>query len=55
MRALFITSPGLSHILPTVPLAQALRALGHEVRYATGATSAPSRRPGCAPWTCRPA
>nr|AAF01811.1 putative glycosyl transferase [Streptomyces nogalater]WBU77272.1 SnogD [Cosmid vector pSnogaori_NGS] len=36
MRALFITSPGLSHILPTVPLAQALRALGHEVRYATG-------------------
>lgn len=36
MRALFITSPGLSHMFPTVPLAHALRAAGHEVRYATG-------------------
>jgi UDP:flavonoid glycosyltransferase YjiC (YdhE family) len=36
MRALFITSPGLSHILPTVPLAQALTAAGHQVRFATG-------------------
>ena len=36
MRALFVTSPGLSHILPTVPLAHALRAAGHQVLYATG-------------------
>lgn len=36
MRVLFITSPGLSHILPTIPLAHALRAAGHQVRFATG-------------------
>lgn len=36
MRALFITSPGLSHMFPTIPLAHALRAAGHDVRYATG-------------------
>ncbi|RAY12695.1 hypothetical protein DPM19_24195 [Actinomadura craniellae] len=39
MRALFVTSPGLGHLFPTVPLAQALRAAGHEVRYATGGLS----------------
>lgn len=36
MRALFVTSPVLSHIFPTVPLAHALRAAGHDVRYAVG-------------------
>ncbi|MFI1169764.1 nucleotide disphospho-sugar-binding domain-containing protein [Streptomyces sp. NPDC020801] len=36
MRALFVPSPGLSHHFPTVPLAHALLAAGHEVRYATG-------------------
>ncbi|MFG2760510.1 nucleotide disphospho-sugar-binding domain-containing protein [Streptomyces wuyuanensis] len=36
MRALFVTSPVLSHIFPTVPVAHALRAAGHEVRYAAG-------------------
>ncbi|MEU1238185.1 nucleotide disphospho-sugar-binding domain-containing protein [Micromonospora aurantiaca] len=36
MRVLFIPSPGLSHILPTVPLAHALQAAGHHVRYAGG-------------------
>lgn len=39
MRALFVTSPGLGHVFPTVPLAHALRAAGHEVRYATGGVS----------------
>lgn len=36
MRALFVTSPVLSHAFPTVPLAHALRAAGHDVRYAIG-------------------
>ncbi|WP_461073014.1 nucleotide disphospho-sugar-binding domain-containing protein, partial [Streptomyces pseudoechinosporeus] len=36
MRALFVTSPVLSHIFPTIPVAHALRAAGHEVRYAAG-------------------
>ncbi|WUH98261.1 DUF1205 domain-containing protein [Spirillospora sp. NBC_00431] len=36
MRVMFVTSPVLSHIFPTVPLAHALLAAGHEVRYAVG-------------------
>ncbi|KQX56344.1 MULTISPECIES: nucleotide disphospho-sugar-binding domain-containing protein [unclassified Streptomyces] len=39
MRVLFVTSPGLGHLFPTVPLAQAFRAAGHRVRYATGGLS----------------
>ncbi|MFF0074204.1 nucleotide disphospho-sugar-binding domain-containing protein [Streptomyces sp. NPDC005494] len=39
MRVLFMTSPGLGHLFPTVPLAQAFRAAGHRVRYATGGLS----------------
>src|SRR4029078_13482406 len=31
VRALFATSPGLGHVFPTIPLAHALRAAGHEV------------------------
>lgn len=37
MRALFVTSPVLSHAFPTIPVAHALTAAGHEVRYALGA------------------
>ncbi|BDM71256.1 glycosyl transferase [Streptomyces nigrescens] len=36
MRVLVIASPGLGHLFPTVPLAHAFRAAGHEVRFATG-------------------
>lgn len=36
MRVLSVTSPVLSHIFPTIPLAHALLAAGHEVRYAVG-------------------
>ncbi|MFF9838793.1 nucleotide disphospho-sugar-binding domain-containing protein [Streptomyces sp. NPDC013740] len=39
MRVLFLTSPGLGHLFPTIPLAQAFRAAGHRVRYATGGLS----------------
>lgn len=39
MRVLFVTSPGLGHLFPTIPLAQAFRAAGHRVRYATGGLS----------------
>ncbi|SDW70496.1 UDP:flavonoid glycosyltransferase YjiC, YdhE family [Amycolatopsis xylanica] len=35
MRALFVTVPARVHALPVVPLAWALRALGHEVLVAT--------------------
>ncbi|MEU4532828.1 nucleotide disphospho-sugar-binding domain-containing protein [Micromonospora ureilytica] len=36
MRALFVNSPGLGHIFPSVPLAHGLRAAGHDVLYAQG-------------------
>ncbi|MFI9384194.1 nucleotide disphospho-sugar-binding domain-containing protein [Kutzneria sp. NPDC052558] len=36
MRLLVTTSPGLGHILPTISLAHAARAAGHEVLYAAG-------------------
>src|SRR5919206_431808 len=35
VRALFATSPGLGHVFPTMSLAHALRAAGHEVLVAT--------------------
>ncbi|GAA0647513.1 salmochelin biosynthesis C-glycosyltransferase IroB [Kutzneria viridogrisea] len=35
MRALFVVTPGIGHLFPTVPLAWALRAAGHEVLYVT--------------------
>lgn len=34
MRVLVLTSPGLGHVFPTVPLSWALRSAGHEVLYA---------------------
>src|SRR4051794_5026971 len=37
MRALFVASPLVGHVLPLVPLAQALRDAGHDVVLATGA------------------
>jgi UDP:flavonoid glycosyltransferase YjiC (YdhE family) len=36
MRVLFVTSPGIGHLFPTISLAHALRAAGHEVLYALG-------------------
>ena len=35
VRALIATSPGLGHVFPTISLAHALRAAGHEVLVAT--------------------
>jgi len=35
MRVLFTTSPGIGHVFPTVPLAYAFRAAGHQVLLAT--------------------
>ncbi|GAA2898737.1 salmochelin biosynthesis C-glycosyltransferase IroB [Streptosporangium fragile] len=46
MRVLFVASPGLGHLFPTVPLAQAIRAAGHEVRYATGGLSVAASEAG---------
>jgi UDP:flavonoid glycosyltransferase YjiC (YdhE family) len=37
MRVLFTVSPGLGHLFPTISLAWALRAAGHEVLVATAA------------------
>lgn len=39
VRVLFAVSPGIGHLFPTVPLAWALRAAGHEVLVATAAES----------------
>ncbi|BCB83628.1 hypothetical protein Psuf_009410 [Phytohabitans suffuscus] len=39
MRVLFAVSPGIGHLFPTIPLAWALRAAGHEVLVATAAES----------------
>ncbi|MFE5678942.1 nucleotide disphospho-sugar-binding domain-containing protein [Streptomyces erythrochromogenes] len=36
MRVLFVNSPGLGHIFPSVPLAHALTAAGHDVLFAQG-------------------
>src|SRR3712207_3164939 len=36
MRALFVASPMVGHVLPLLPLAGALRDAGHEVLLATG-------------------
>lgn len=36
MRVLFVTSPGIGHIFPTVTTAHAFRAAGQEVLYALG-------------------
>jgi len=41
MRVLFTSVSGLGHVHPMVPLAQALRGRGHEVRWATGAEGLP--------------
>jgi UDP:flavonoid glycosyltransferase YjiC (YdhE family) len=40
VRVLLTTSPGVGHLFPTVPLAQALRAAGHEVLLATSGHAA---------------
>jgi UDP:flavonoid glycosyltransferase YjiC (YdhE family) len=37
MRVLFSVVPGPGHMFPTIPLAWALRAAGHDVLYATAA------------------
>lgn len=37
MRVLITTPSGLGHVLPMVPLARAMQARGHEVRWATSA------------------
>ncbi len=42
MRVLVTSSPGAGHVHPMVPLARALVAAGHEVRWATAADARPS-------------
>lgn len=41
MRVLFSSSPGYGHVYPTVPLARAFLAAGHDVRYAASQDVAP--------------
>jgi UDP:flavonoid glycosyltransferase YjiC (YdhE family) len=38
MRVLFVSTPGIGHLFPLVPLATALRAAGHEVLVVTAST-----------------
>jgi UDP:flavonoid glycosyltransferase YjiC (YdhE family) len=44
MRALFVASPLVGHVLPLVPLATAFRDAGHEVMVATGADGGDAAR-----------
>jgi hypothetical protein len=53
MRVLFSVVPGPGHMFPTIALAWALRAAGHDVLYATAAGGVlpdwlwgPAERPG---------
>ncbi|MBE1484585.1 nucleotide disphospho-sugar-binding domain-containing protein [Plantactinospora soyae] len=46
MRVLFASAPLLGHVFPMVPLAEALRAAGHEVLLATGGDGLDVRRTG---------
>ncbi len=41
MRVLFTTQPASGHFHPLVPLAQALVAAGHEVRFASSRSFCP--------------
>ncbi len=41
MRALFVSTPGVGHLLPLLPLARAVSERGHDVRVAVGAGLAP--------------
>ena len=41
MRLLFVSRPGLGHILPLLPIAGAAKGAGHDVRFATSADLAP--------------
>ena len=42
MRVLVVTTPGWGHIAPMLPVAEAVRSRGHEVRWVTAADSAPT-------------
>jgi UDP:flavonoid glycosyltransferase YjiC (YdhE family) len=42
MRVLVSCTPGLGHLHPVVPLAEALRAAGHDVAFATSASFVPT-------------
>ncbi len=44
MRVLFTCLPGYGHLLPTVPLARAVAAAGHDVAFATAADFCPRIR-----------
>ncbi|MCZ7667517.1 MAG: hypothetical protein M5U34_10040 [Chloroflexi bacterium] len=41
MKFLFTTQPGFGHLLPLIPLAQALEQMGHEVLVACAASFLP--------------
>ena len=41
MRILFTVIPAAGHLNPTIPIAQALQARGHDILYATGAEKVP--------------
>lgn len=49
MRALFLASPLVGHVLPLVPLARAFRDAGHDVVFATAAEGVDAVRRACVP------
>lgn len=42
MKVLAVSNPGIGHVYPMLPLARALRAAGHELRFASAASFCPA-------------
>ena len=51
VKILVTSTPGLGHVIPLVPLAQAFLRQGHEVRWATGADAGPTITAAGVPFT----
>jgi UDP:flavonoid glycosyltransferase YjiC (YdhE family) len=51
VKILVTSTPGLGHVIPLVPLAQAFARQGHEVRWATGADAGPTITAAGVPFT----
>jgi UDP:flavonoid glycosyltransferase YjiC (YdhE family) len=51
VKILVTSTPGLGHVIPLVPLAQAFVRRGHEMLWATGADAGPTITAAGVPFT----